>query len=627
MSLWRDKAIVSLVAVLLCMGLWRSLSADSSGNIGREAAFADEVAGPRQTEGRSLEARDAGSAGRAKVLSVRILGTHAVSEEQALQWANIRPGAPWGAHEAEERSRALLESYRREGYPWARVDSIVAHYSTDSSGVKVSFWIEEGPLARIGTIAINGVDEEWHRLLLARFDSRPGRPFVEEVLRRDLQEALSEFENRGYPFAQLVLDSLSLREEEESRLLDICLSAFLGPQVRIDEVRVVGATTTKRQVIARAAGLRSGQLYSQRTMERVPARLKRLPFIESADPPVAFVGEQGTGGVLLTVRERKASSIDGVLGYNPGVGTEKGYLTGLLDLSLGNLFGTARALQARWQKRDQKTQELRFSYREPWVLGSPLSLGCAFEQLVQDTTYVRRDLALELSLPLADRLTAKVQLGRGEVLPDSLATALLGMPRSRSLTGALGVEYDTRDDLLNPRSGFFYQTALSVDRKKQFVSPDQQALYGVPPRVDNRRVIVDAELYVQPLRYQVVAIAVHGRQVTSTQGRIPIEDQFRFGGARTLRGYREHEFRGSKVAWSNVEYRYLLGRRSRAFVFLDGGYYWREDAHQTSEGYRIGYGCGVRIETGLGIVGVDLGLGKGDSLMETKVHVGLVNEF
>jgi outer membrane protein insertion porin family len=561
------------------------------------------------------------------VRSLRIVGTHAVSEEQALQWANIRPGAPWAAHEAQESSRALLESYRREGYPWARVDSVVARFSGDSSGVEVSLWIQEGPLARIGTIAINGVDDQWRALLLARFDSRPGRRFFEDVLRRDLQEALSEFENRGHPFAYLVLDSLSLRDQEGARQLDICLSAFPGPQVRIDEVRVVGAVTTKRQVIARAAGFRSGQLYNQRAMERVPARLKRLPFIASVDTPVPFVSEQGASGVLLAVRERKASSIDGVLGYNPGVGSEKGYLTGLLDLSLGNLFGTARALQARWQKRDQKTQELRFSYREPWVLGSPVSLAFTFEQLVQDTTYVRRDLALELSLPLADRLNARVQIGRGEVLPDSLATALLGMPRSRSLTAALGVEYDTRDDLLNPRSGFFYQTALSVDRKKQFVSSDQEALYGLRPKVDNRRVIVDAELYVQPLRYQVVAITVHGRQVTSTQGRIPIEDQFRFGGARTLRGYREHEFRGSKVAWSNLEYRYLLGRRSRAFVFIDGGYYWRDDVHQTSEGYRIGYGFGVRIETGLGIVGVDLGLGKGDSLMESKVHVGLVNEF
>jgi outer membrane protein insertion porin family len=328
------------------------------------------------------------------------------------------------------------------------------------------------------------------------------------------------------------------------------------------------------------------------------------------------------------VRERKASSVDGVLGYNPGAGTQKGYLTGLLDLNLGNLFGTARALQARWQKRDQKTQELRLAYREPWLLGSPLSLGGTFEQLVQDTTYVRRDLALDLSVPLGDWLSARLELRRGEVLPDSLATALWGMPRSKATAFAVGLSYDTRDELLNPRSGLSYRTDILIQRKQQYGSAAQLASYGLKPKVDNRQVIVDAEFYVQPLRYQVVALALHGRQVTSTQGRISLEDQFRFGGARTMRGYRENEFRGAKVAWANLEYRYLLGRRSRAFVFLDSGYYWREDApQQVSEGYRLGYGFGVRVETGLGIVGVDLGLGKGDSLLEAKLHVGLLNEF
>jgi outer membrane protein insertion porin family len=35
----------------------------------------------------------------------------------------------------------------------------------------------------------------------------------------------------------------------------------------------------------------------------------------------------------------------------------------------------------------------------------------------------------------------------------------------------------------------------------------------------------------------------------------------------------------------------------------------------------------VRIETGLGIMGVSFALGKGDTFGTAKIHVGLVNEF
>ncbi len=580
------------------------------------------------TDTGQVHTRTVAHAGPARVVAVQVIGAHSVSADQVKQWLGGGSVWVWSDQELQRRSRDVLERYRREGYPWARVDSVGARYTADSSGVEVSFWLEEGPEVRTGELVCVGIEESWRERLLGRFDTRPGRPFSDEVLRQDLQDALSDFENWGYPFARVVLDSLHTRPAEGAQVLDVHLSFYPGPQVRVDEVRVRGALTTRTEVIARAAGLRPGQVYSQRLMERVPLRLRRLGFIESVEPPMPFVSEHGRGGVLLTVREGKASAIDGVLGYNPGTGGQKGYLTGLLDLSLGNLFGTARALQARWQKRDQKTQELRFAYREPWLLGTPLGAGVSFEQLVQDTTYVRRDLAVELSLPVAEWLGAKMQLGRSEVLPDSLATALMGMPRSRTLSLAVGLDYDTRDEQMNPRSGVRYQTALFLERKRHQASSAQLLAYGLKQRLDNRRVVVDAEFYLQLFRYQVLALALHGRQVTSTQDHIALEDQFRFSGARTLRGYREYQFRGSKVAWVNLEYRYLLGRRSRAFVFVDGGYFWRQDQpHSANEGYRLGYGCGVRLETGLGIVGVDLGLGKGDSLLEAKLHVGLVNEF
>jgi outer membrane protein insertion porin family len=83
--------------------------------------------------------------------------------------------------------------------------------------------------------------------------------------------------------------------------------------------------------------------------------------------------------------------------------------------------------------------------------------------------------------------------------------------------------------------------------------------------------------------------------------------------------------------WGNLEYRLLLTRRTFAFVFFDAGYYLRnadtrQNIHELSA-FKTGYGLGLNLETGLGILGVSFALGKGDSFSQGKIHFGIINEF
>ena len=120
-----------------------------------------------------------------------------------------------------------------------------------------------------------------------------------------------------------------------------------------------------------------------------------------------------------------------------------------------------------------------------------------------------------------------------------------------------------------------------------------------------------AELYLQQIK---------GRS-------LQISDYFWFGGSRSLRGYRENQFRGKVISWANLEYRFILGRNSRLFLFNDWGWYQIPQASEIKEELLPGYGLGFRFETGLGILGVDYGLGKGDSFGQGKIHFGLINMF
>ena len=51
-----------------------------------------------------------------------------------------------------------------------------------------------------------------------------------------------------------------------------------------------------------------------------------------------------------------------------------------------------------------------------------------------------------------------------------------------------------------------------------------------------------------------------------------------FGGAESLRGYREGQFRGDRVVYGGIEYRYGDPRAARVYTFFDAGAFSRRGA-------------------------------------------------
>jgi outer membrane protein insertion porin family len=200
----------------------------------------------------------------------------------------------------------------------------------------------------------------------------------------------------------------------------------------------------------------------------------------------------------------------------------------------------------------------------------------------------------------------------------------------RSSTVSLGAElhYDTRDDLYSPTDGALYGTDYQYGRKVISDIPAPLAP-RVKGRVTVQRFGLNLDFFLSTFTRQVLAAGFHGREVRG--GVLEESDMFRFGGMHSLRGYRENQFLGARVIWSNVEYRFLLARRSFVYGFVDAGYYVRpQDEIRSisgSEQSMFGYGIGARMETVLGNLGVSYALGKGDSFANGKIHFGLMNEF
>ncbi|MBN1885805.1 MAG: BamA/TamA family outer membrane protein, partial [Candidatus Krumholzibacteriota bacterium] len=105
-------------------------------------------------------------------------------------------------------------------------------------------------------------------------------------------------------------------------------------------------------------------------------------------------------------------------------------------------------------------------------------------------------------------------------------------------------------------------------------------------------------------------------------GLIEPAERYPLGGATTLRGYRENQFRGERIALFSAEYR--LTGDGRVFLFDDAGAFFVEGEGWTAKN---GAGFGLRSDSPLGVIELSFGVGERLSLDDTRIHISLRQSF
>ncbi len=521
----------------------------------------------------------------------------------------------------------IQSRYYSEGYLLFKVDSFRVAVASDSSAAKLTIYLSEGPRLLIGRISITGNKFFGYSELSNELNTRPGQPFNEDNLEKDLDYILRQYNTSGFPLAKVSIDSIYIYEEHGSDSLGIALKINEGKRVRIEAVRIEGNTETKDYVILRALRIPPGAYYNEDELKLAKQRVEKLGFFQSVSDPEIF-SSGDTTGLLVKVVEGNTNTFDGVVGYVPAQLGQSGYFTGLIDISMLDLFGTGRKFRAKWHQETKLTQELEIGYAEPYIFGYPINAEFDFAQRQQDTTSVTRNFGVSGIFLFSDNLNANLSIGNFSTTPLLNASNNFLVYESSVLNLGAGVTYDTRDDLYSPRRGVLYQTQFQLGQKKiygptQLIKPDT--------RLTNytQHLSVDLSLFHEFFPRQILAVGVHGVQVTGTE--LDQSDMYRLGGTNTIRGYIEDQFIASKAAWTNIEYRFATGRESFFFGFIDAGYIYRQSdpiANTPSSSLSVyGYGVGAQVETGIGILKASYALGKGDSFVEGKIHFGLVNQF
>jgi outer membrane protein insertion porin family len=558
---------------------------------------------------------------------MEVSGNEHFSDREIQNFIASREGTLFTLQQFELDQKNIIKVYQDNGYINCRIISSNTEFNFDSSSVKLFIALEEGKQVLLGEIIIEGNKLFTSSYLKDNMETRSGKVLNSLTLTADINDILNLYEKKGYTFASINVASIETYTDNSVTKLKLTIKIDENDRIKIDNIVIEGNTTTNKNVITREITLGEGNSISRENLLEIRRRLENLGYFESVEQPKILKYKNSTV-LLIKVKEGNTNTFDGILGYVPPSQTEdKGYFTGLVNLSIRNLFGTGRKVEARFKKEVKTTQELELKYLEPWLLGYPVNMNSAFLQRIEDSSYIKRDLSIKTDALLSKKITLSAIFNFERVIPTT-TNNIFTLFDSRVLAAGVEFRYDSRDYVYNPFKGILYKTSYSVGQKKIYNAssfPNQD----IPQDFTVQKGAVDLDFFSSFFKRQSSLISVHGVEIRSP--RFESADLFRLGGNSTVRGYREGQFLASRAAWGNIELRYALTRKSFAALFYDMGYYLKpeDDFYNipSQEGFIYGYGLGIRIETSLGMFGVSYALGRGDAILEGKIHFGLINDF
>jgi len=536
---------------------------------------------------------------------------------------------PKNAGSAEQQQKTLNDAFlqfQQWGYLTVTADSLA------KQGDSLIVFVNPGKLYKWSRLYNIDLDEA--ALGNAGFKERLFRekPFSIRQTNRLLENSLAYYENNGYPFAAIKLDSIEIQQET----IRAGLRAEPGELVRIDSVTFKGNARITPRFLYNYIGVKPGDLYNEALIRKISTRLKELPFLTEQQPFDVFL-LQNVGLVRLYLAERKASAFSGLIGFLPNNDkTGKLLITGEANLKLKNSLGRGESIEADWRRLQAGTQNLHLRLAYPFLFNSPFGLDGTFELYKRDSTFINihGNFGVQYLMKGTDYLKAFAEVKSTNLLSTKNLQNLLTLPDYADISSRLyGLELNfTRLDYrLNPRKGIRILARAGAGNRRIQQNPaiNPELYEGLVLNSVQYTGNVDADLYLPIFSRATINIGFLG---TFMRGVNLFENELsRIGGVNSLRGFDDESIFASSFGIVNLEYRYLFEENSFLFLFWNGAYYENRAVNRNIRDYPYGAGAGISFQTKPGIFSISYALGSqfGNPIefKTAKLHFGITSLF
>lgn len=530
-----------------------------------------------------------------------------------------------------------------KGYPAASVDSVFY----DSAAAHI--YVYPGDRFQWVEINTDSVDNKvleqtgWDQKLIE--DNKMDYSHLQS----QQQKILNYYETRGYPFASIQLDNISVEGDKMKGRLKI----EKGPVYMVDSIRVYGKVKIKNIFLQRYLGIEKGSLYDKNKLQDISRKLSELPYLQEQQH--WDMNMLGSGSVLnLYLQPKRSSQVNFLVGFSPSdPQTGKLQVTADVNLNLQNALGSGESILLNWQQLQKQSPRLNLGYQHPYIFNSPFGIDLAFDLLKRDSSYLQLNAQAGLLYVLSANQTGKVflQNQRTYLLSGGFDTNQVKttkrLPANIDVNAnSLGINYNwiKTNYLFNPRKGNELKIMTTAGLKKISMNSEITKLKDpANPGYQFSSLYDSFKLNTYQFRIQVIAAHYFPVAQKSTlktgvnSGIFQSADIFRnelfqIGGSRLLRGFDEESIYASQYAVFTAEYRYLTGINSYLFAFTDVGLTKTHFQSTRFNNQYLSAGLGLSFETGFGILNVSYALGKRNDIKfdlreASKIHFGYINYF
>lgn len=558
----------------------------------------------------SLSLVQAQANNQGKITAIVVEGNESISKDLIISQIASNLGDVFSKENIEKDMKAVYDL----GY----FKDVKIKLESFRDGYKVVFEIVENlPIKEININGNTVVSEEEIREVMVL---QEGQIFSQKILKNDLDRVSQLYKDRGY----LLINIKDINFDEEGKLW-INIS-----EGRLEKIVIEGNDKTKEKVITREINIEPGDLFNFEKVKKSLQKIYNLGYFDDVSMKLNPGTEEDSVVLVLTVIEKNT----GKFGIGAGYNSEEG-LMGFTSYEESNLFGGGQKVEAKVEIGSRTTYQL--SFLEPWLAGTPTSFGFDLYDTISNTQDKEGEVILSEydeerlggRLILGRKLSDSVKIGlelKSERVTYDLISGTLPEDTNEGLTNSFvpSISYDTRDNVLEPTSGWYH--SFSLEKAGGFLGGDYDfTKYNLNLRayistqfIGDLVGISSVKKITDNLSKGVLALRAMGG-IANTD--LPSFAEYQVGGMNTVRGYDLGEFSGDKSLVFNVEYRFPLAENFQAVLFADWGQAWDIGQSINLEDLKFGRGIGVRFDTPIGPIRLDYGINE-EGVGKTYFSIG-----
>ncbi len=504
----------------------------------------------------------------------------------------------------------IIRLYQRWGYYESSVN-IDVDRDEEKHRVKLHVKIEPGPPTLIKSVDVQGMeslDEADREKIRSLIELKPGKIFNQEDYETSRRKVTDYLGNHGFAKADVDWKAVVSRK---TRSATVRLTVIPGEKYRFGKITVDGLRNIDPKVVKAKVTFKEGELYNADKVKESQRQIFGLgPFnLVVVDLGTPEPERPDSLPVTIETKPRKPRDVTFGIGY----GTED-KLRASVAWSHYNFLGQARNLSVE-AKYSSLVESLAATFKQPYFYHD--------RQFLQDQLGYRKDELVSFTneqlfndLTVTRLFGKHLSLGVGHTLeynnPTNVQadTAFELSQRGEKYfisTGKTFLQYDNRDNVLNPVKGYFFRFEADV------------AAEALGSELGYLRLTSEARHYWKLPRKMVLASKLVLSTIEATEGAtdVPIFKRFFSGGTMSVRGYgfqelgprdsNDNPIGGDTLLEGSVELRYPVWRDLGGVAFVDFGQVDPSPYTVNFGDVRFTAGVGIRYTTPIGPVRVDFG--------------------